>query len=80
MAEWKTDFIVHQSSTSFQYIVPDLETKELMIAFYKNIKGGKGNRCKTFIEAALEQMAVSKRRYGSDNLLSWGAFVFLGEP
>ena len=69
-----------RSMVMSMWSVPDRETKELMIAFYKNIKTGNGDRCKALREAALEQKAVSKRRYGSDNPLYWGAFVFLGEP
>jgi len=60
--------------------VPDRETRELMVMFYKNIKSGKLNRCQALREAALKQMKIVKDRYGVPNPFYWGAFVFLGEP
>lgn len=60
--------------------VPDKETKELMIEFYRNIQSGKMNRCRALRQAALKQMRIVKDRYGHANPLYWGAFVFLGEP
>ncbi len=60
--------------------VPDKETKELMVEFYKNILSGKMNRCQALRQAALEEMKVVKKRYGHTNPLFWGAFVFMGEP
>jgi CHAT domain-containing protein len=60
--------------------VPDKETKELMIEFYKNIQSGKMSRCRALRQAALEEMKVVKQRYGHANPFYWGAFVFLGEP
>ena len=62
------------------WAVPDRETKELMIEFYKNIKSGKMNRCQALRQASLEQMKIVKERYGHTNPFFWGAFVFLGEP
>ena len=60
--------------------VPDKETKELMVEFYKNIRVGKMNRCQALKQAALKEMKVVKERYGHTNPFFWGAFVFLGEP
>jgi CHAT domain-containing protein len=60
--------------------VPDLETKELMIEFYRNIMSGSMNRCKGLRLAALKQMKIVEARYGHTNPLYWGAFVFMGEP
>ena len=60
--------------------VPDLETKELMVRFYKNIRSGRMNRVQALRQAALKQMLVVKDRYGYANPLFWGAFVYLGEP
>ncbi len=60
--------------------VPDRETKELMVEFYRNIQSGKMNRCKALRQAALKQMNIVKERYGHTNPFYWGAFVFLGEP
>jgi len=59
--------------------VPDKETKELMVSFYKNLQSGKMNRVAALRSAALKQRETVKARYGSDNPYYWGAFVFLGE-
>ena len=59
--------------------VPDRETKELMVSFYKNLQAGKMNRAEALRHAALKQRETVKSRYGSDNPYYWGAFVFLGE-
>ena len=59
--------------------VPDKETKELMVSFYKNLQSGKMNRAAALRNAALKQRETVKARYGSDNPYYWGAFVFLGE-
>jgi CHAT domain-containing protein len=58
--------------------VPDTETKELMVLFYKNIKSGM-NRCQALRQAALHQKKIVKKRYGKDKPSYWGAFLFLGE-
>jgi CHAT domain-containing protein len=60
--------------------VPDKETKELMVGFYKNILSGKMSRCQALRQAALKQMGTVKARYGHKNPLYWGGFVYLGEP
>ena len=60
--------------------VPDRETQELMVAFYRRIQSGKMNRCQALRAAAMRQKAVARRRYGSDHPLYWGGFLFLGEP
>jgi len=60
--------------------VPDQETKELMVEFYKNIQSGKMNRCQSLRQAALKQLKIVKARYGNANPFFWGAFVFMGEP
>jgi len=60
--------------------VPDRETKELMVEFYKNVLSEKVNRCQALRQAALKQMQVVKDKYGHTNPFYWGAFVFLGEP
>lgn len=60
--------------------VPDRETKELMIEFYKGIISGRMNRCQALRQAALKQLKIVRRRYGHANPFYWGAFIFLGEP
>ena len=60
--------------------VPDKETKELMIQFFKNIQSGKMKRSQGLRQAALAQMKIVRQRYGHANPFYWGAFVFLGEP
>jgi CHAT domain-containing protein len=59
--------------------VPDRETKELMVCFYKNLQSGKMNRAEALRNAALKQRQTVKIRYGFDHPYYWGAFVFLGE-
>ena len=60
--------------------VPDKETKELMIQFYKNIYSGGMDRCHALRQASLKEMEIVRQRYGHTNPLYWGAFVFMGEP
>jgi len=60
--------------------VPDKETKELMVAFYKNITSGEMNRCQALREAALREMKIVKKRYGHAYPLYWGGFVLTGDP
>jgi CHAT domain-containing protein len=60
--------------------VPDKETQELMVQFYKNILSGRMNRCQALRQAVLNQMQIVKERYGFPHPLYWGAFVFMGEP
>jgi len=59
--------------------VPDKETRELMIQFYKNIQSGM-SRGQALRQAALKQKAIIAERYGHSHPFYWGAFVFLGEP
>jgi CHAT domain-containing protein/Tfp pilus assembly protein PilF len=60
--------------------VPDLETRELMVSFYCNLRQSGHNRSEALRRAALEAMGVAKTRYGWPNPFYWGAFVFLGQP
>ena len=60
--------------------VPDKETKELMVEFYRNITSAGMNRCQALRQAALKEMKIIKERYGHTNPFFWGGFVFLGEP
>jgi CHAT domain-containing protein len=60
--------------------VPDKETRELMVAFYKNIIKGGMNRCQALRQAALKQMQIVKKRYGSAHPAYWGGFIFMGQP
>jgi CHAT domain-containing protein len=62
------------------WVVPDRETLELMVEFYKNLKTGKLNRAQALRQAMLKQKAVTIKRYGQANPLFWGSFVFLGQP
>ena len=60
--------------------VPDLETKELMVEFYRNIDSKGMNRAEALRQAALKEMKKTRARYGYDHPLFWGAFVFVGRP
>ena len=59
--------------------VPDKQTKELMVEFYKNILSGEMNRCQALRHAALREMKLLQERHGYANPLLWGAFVFMGQ-
>jgi CHAT domain-containing protein/tetratricopeptide (TPR) repeat protein len=61
------------------WAVPDRETKELMVTFYRNMQSGKMNRAEALRQAALKQQQTVKARYGNDNPYYWGSFIFLGE-
>jgi len=58
--------------------VPDKETCELMVQFYKNIAAGM-NRSQALRQAVLRQKQITGERYGFAHPIFWGAFVFLGE-
>ena len=60
--------------------VPDEETKELMIQFYKNIETTSMDRCQALRQAVLKEMEVVEKRYGTAYPLCWGGFVFVGDP
>ena len=60
--------------------VPDLETKELMVNFYRILGEKGGSRSEALRQAVLEEMAIVRQRYGQPNPFFWGAFVFLGQP
>lgn len=61
------------------WAVPDIESKELMIEFYRQVLSGM-NRCQALRQAALKEMDTVSQRYGGKNPLFWGAFVFMGDP
>jgi CHAT domain-containing protein len=62
--------------------VPDKETKELMVQFYRNIKSGKMNRCQFVAAGDPERKGdcPANAIFGHDNPRYWGAFVFMGQP
>lgn len=60
--------------------VPDRETKELMVQFYRNINSGEMNRCQALRQATIDQIEIVRQRYGHSNPRYWGAFVFMREP
>ena len=62
------------------WAIPDKETAELMVAFYKNIVSGKMNRCRALRRAALNEMEIVKKRYGHAHPYFWGGFVMVGDP
>jgi len=61
--------------------MPDEGTKDIMIAFHRNIASGV-NKCRALKEAALEQMGKVKKMYGVSQAhpALWGGFIFMGEP
>lgn len=69
-----------QGMVMSMWSVPDLETKELMVAMYRNLKTGKLDRCQSLRQAALAQKKITEERFGYAHPLFWGGFIFLGEP
>lgn len=59
--------------------VPDRETKELMVGFYRNLVGGQ-DRCQALRHAMLAQIETVRNRRGTAHPFYFGAFVFQGEP
>jgi CHAT domain-containing protein len=59
--------------------VPDRETKELMVNFYRNMQK-ETSHAEALRQAALTQREIVRKRYGFDHPYYWGAFVFLGDP
>jgi CHAT domain-containing protein len=69
-----------KSMVMSMWSVPDRETQELMIQFYRNVQSGKMSRSQALRDAALKEMKIVKKRYGHASPLFWGGFVFMGEP
>lgn len=67
-----------ESLVMSMWSVPDLETREMMIQFYKNIQAGKVDKSQALRQAILSEMKIVKGRYGASNPKFWGAFIFLG--
>jgi len=66
-----------QSVLMSLWSVPDRETQELMVRFYRKWLGGKQKQ-EALQEAQMEMRELVKTRYGKDMPLFWGAFVLLG--
>jgi CHAT domain-containing protein len=60
--------------------VPDQETQELMVQFYRYLLTDSMSRSQALRQAALQQIRIVEERYGFPHPLYWGAFVFMGEP
>lgn len=59
--------------------VPDRETKDLMVEFYK--RGlTTGNKVKALHEAQLVLMRKRRKAHGAAHPLFWGAFIAMGDP
>lgn len=58
--------------------VPDKETQELMLLFYKKWLSGMG-KPEAMRQAQLEERETVKKRYGKDLPYYWGAFVLVGQ-
>lgn len=59
--------------------VPDEETKELMVEFYKRLRAGEG-KARALQNAQLAMMRARKEKYGAAHPFYWGAFVCVGDP
>jgi tetratricopeptide (TPR) repeat protein len=68
-----------QSLVMSMWMVPDLETRELMLSFYGYLNKGL-DRARALRRAVLKQMYIARTRYKTSHPLFWGAFVFMGQP
>jgi len=59
--------------------VPDEETRQLMVDFYKRMQAGEG-KAKSLQNARLALMKSRREKYGAAHPLFWGAFVCVGNP
>jgi len=59
--------------------VPDKETKDLMVQFYKKLYDGK-SKIESIHEASLDVMRAVKAEKGTTHPFFWGGFVLLGDP
>ena len=59
--------------------VPDKETKDLMLQFYKKLYDGK-SKIESIHEASLDIMRSVKEKKGTTHPFYWGGFVLLGDP
>jgi CHAT domain-containing protein/Tfp pilus assembly protein PilF len=60
--------------------VPDKETAELMLGFYRYLERKDLGPGQALRRAALDEMDLVRERYGRARPFFWGAFVFLGQP
>ncbi len=60
--------------------VPDKETKELMVNFYRNIFEEELSYSQALRQASLDQLEKTRERYGHANPFYWGGFIFSGNP
>ncbi|MBD3386373.1 CHAT domain-containing protein, partial [candidate division KSB1 bacterium] len=61
-----------------QWQVPDKETQELMVDFYKRMQAGNG-KSKALRQVQLAMIEKSRQRQGFAHPFFWGAFVCVGE-
>ncbi len=57
--------------------VPDRETRELMIRFYRELLSGK-SKAEALRNAELSEREIVRKRYGEDRPSHWAAFVLIG--
>jgi len=61
--------------------VPDLETKDLMIEFYRRyLFGDNISKSEALRQAQLAVIEQLRKKYGAAPPAYWGAFVCIGEP
>lgn len=67
-----------ESLVMSMWSVPDRETQELMVEFYRNFLVEKMSGAQALRQAALQEMKIVEKRYGAANPMFWGAFIYLG--
>ena len=61
--------------------VPDLETKDLMVEFYRRyLSDEKMSKSEALRQAQLAVIVQLRKKYGAAHPAYWGAFVCIGEP
>lgn len=61
--------------------VPDIETKDLMVEFYRRyLFGEKISKSEALRQAQLAVIEQLRKKYGAAHPAYWGAFVCIGEP
>jgi tetratricopeptide (TPR) repeat protein len=59
--------------------IPDRETKDLMVEFYKRLYDGK-SKLNALHEASLSVMKSAKDKHKSTHPFYWGGFILIGDP
>jgi CHAT domain-containing protein/Tfp pilus assembly protein PilF len=68
-----------RSLVSALFDVPDTETQQFMLSFYRSFQSGK-SKLKALHDAELSMMAERRKQIGSAHPFFWASFIFSGLP